>query len=179
MFFLRDLKAISLLALLLVGCSHETNSAGEMSKQVIQKTNVSPLLAKAYETQKVEDYFKQGNNFLESHRYQDAIAEYEKALQIKPDKYEAWINQGIALTKLARYTEAIVAYDKAIAIHPKKHEAYYNKACSYALQNNIELTTQNLQKAIKLYPKKYQQLAKSDPDFDKVRRNKRFQELLQ
>lgn len=247
MVVLRDLKAIILLGLLIVGCSDGTNSAGEMSKQVVEKTNVSPLLAEAYETQKVEDYFKQGNNFLESQRYTEAIAEYEKALKIKPDKYEAWINQGnaltalqryqdaiatydkaiaikkdlheawynrgnaltalhlyvdavvaykkaiaikpdkyeawinqgIALTKLTRYTEAIAAYDKAIAIYPKKHEAYYNKACSYALQNNIELTIKNLHFAIKLSGNRYQQLAKTDPDFDKVRADKRFQELLQ
>ena len=175
----RYVGATGLIALLIVGCSDGTNSAGEMSKQVVQKTNVSQLLAEAYETQKVEDYFQQGNNFLESQRYLDAVAAYDKALKIKPDKYEALINQGNALTALQRYEDAIAAYDKAIKIQPNKYEAYYNKACSYALQNNIELTIKNLEKAIKLIPGRYQQLAKTAPDFDKVRGDKQFQELLQ
>ena len=244
----RYVGATGLIALLIVGCRNWTNSPGKISNQVVQETNVSRLLTEAKQTQKVEDYFQQGNNFLESHRYEDAVAAYDKAIKIKPDKYEAlinqgnaltalqryedaiaaydkaiaikpdlheawydrgnaltalqryedavasydkaiaiksnkyeaaWINRGIALTKLGRYKDAIAAYDKAIKIQPNKHEAYYNKACSYALQNNIELTIKNLEKAIKLVPGKYQQLAKTDADFDKVRGDKQFQELLQ
>ena len=85
----RDLGATSLIALLIFSCSDGTNSAGQMSKEVVQKTNVSQLLVEAYDTQKAEDYFQQGNNFLESHRYTEAIAEYEKAIKINPDNNEA------------------------------------------------------------------------------------------
>jgi hypothetical protein len=59
------------------------------------------------------------------------------------------------------------------------HQAYYNKACSYALQSNLELAIGNLDKAIKLVPDKYKKLAKTDPDFSKVRSQKQFQELIQ
>jgi hypothetical protein len=58
-------------------------------------------------------------------------------------------------------------------------KAYYNKACNYALQNNLELAIDNLKKAIEFVPQKYQNLAKTDPDFDKIRGEKQFQELLQ
>jgi Flp pilus assembly protein TadD len=34
--------------------------------------------------------------------YEAAIASYDKALEIKPDKHEAWNNQGIALRNLGR-----------------------------------------------------------------------------
>ncbi|MHC5818948.1 MAG: TPR end-of-group domain-containing protein, partial [Nostoc sp.] len=93
--------------------------------------------------------------------------------------YEALINQGIALTKLHRYQDAIGSYDRAIAIKQDLHQVYYNKACSYALQNNVELAIENLEKAIQLVPDKYKKLAKTDPDFNKVRSDKRFQELVQ
>ena len=112
-------------------------------------------------------------------RYKDALASYDKAITIKPDKYEALINRGIALTKLHRYQDAIASYDKAIAIKPDLHQVYYNKACSYALQSNLELAIENLDKAIELVPDKYKKLAKTDPDFSKVRGQKQFQELLQ
>lgn len=86
--------------------------------------------------------------------------------------------QRIALTKLHRYQEALASYDRAIMIKPDKDLAYYNKACNYALQNNPELAAENLQKAMKLVPGKYEQLAKTDSDFNKVRSNRRFQDLI-
>jgi hypothetical protein len=47
------------------------------------------------------------------------------------------------------------------------------------LQNNIKLTIENLEKAIKFNPDKYAKIARTDPDFHKVRDNKKFQALLQ
>lgn len=58
------------------------------------------------------------------------------------------------------------------------HQAYYNKACSYGLQGNVDQAIQNLEKAIKLAPNKYKKLAKTDTDFNKVRNDKKFQQLI-
>jgi tetratricopeptide (TPR) repeat protein len=80
---------------------------------------------------------------------------------------------------LRRYKEALASYNQAISIKPNLHQAYYNKACNYALQNNAELAIENLEKAIQLAPEKYSNLAKVDSDFDKVRDNQQFMELLE
>ena len=61
---------------------------------------------------------------------------------------------------------------------PKCHYAYYRKACIYALQKNVELSLENLRRAIELEPGKYRELAKTDADFDGIRGDVRFQELL-
>jgi tetratricopeptide (TPR) repeat protein len=110
--------------------------------------------------------------------YEEAVKSYDEAIAIQSNKHEAWINRGIALTKLQRYKEALASYNQAITIQPNLHQAYYNKACNYALQNNLELAIENLKKAMQLVPQKYQNLAKSDTDFDKIRGEQRFQELL-
>jgi tetratricopeptide (TPR) repeat protein len=110
--------------------------------------------------------------------YQGAVAAYDKAIALAPKKAAALINRGISLTKMQRYQEALKSYERAIVIKPDKPEVYYNQACTYALQSNVELATANLQKAIQLDAGKYQQLAKIDPDFDKVRTHKQFQELI-
>ncbi|MDA0268046.1 MAG: tetratricopeptide repeat protein [Cyanobacteria bacterium] len=60
-------------------------------------------------------------------RYEEAIAAYDAALAIKPDKHEALNNKGIALGNLGRYEEAIAAYDAALAIKPDDHQALNNK----------------------------------------------------
>ncbi len=150
--------------------------------QFYQEALVSFDKAIMIEPKKQEAWFNRGNALTKLQRVQDALAAYDKVIAIKSnssDAYDAWINRGITLVKLKRYTAALASYDKAIALNPNKQEAYYNKACAYALQNNLELAIENLQKAIKVVPQKYKQLAKTDSDFDKLRKDKQFQELIQ
>ncbi|KAB8321224.1 CHAT domain-containing protein, partial [Tolypothrix campylonemoides VB511288] len=49
-------------------------------------------------------------------RYDDAVASYDKAIEIKPDKHEAWYNRGIALRHLKRYEDAVASYDEALRL---------------------------------------------------------------
>jgi tetratricopeptide (TPR) repeat protein len=126
-----------------------------------------------------ETWINRGIALTSLQHYNEALASYDRAIAIKPNKSEALINRGIALTKLQRYQEAIASYNQAIAIKKDLHQAYYNKACSYALEGNVELAIANLDRAIELVPTKYKKLAKTDPDFSKVRNQKQFQELLQ
>lgn len=128
---------------------------------------------------KDEAWYNRGNALTALQHYEEAVKSYDEAIAIDKNKHEAWTNRGIALTKLQRYKEALASYNQATTIRPNLHQVYYNKACNYALQNNLELTIENLKKAIELVPKKYRELAKNDRDFDKVRNEKRFQELLQ
>jgi tetratricopeptide (TPR) repeat protein len=65
-----------------------------------------------------------------------------------------------------------------VEFKPDKHQAWYNKACSYALQNNIEQAIKNLQTAINLHSDEFREMAKTDSDFDAIREDERFQELI-
>ncbi|MFM6628876.1 MAG: tetratricopeptide repeat protein [Microcystis panniformis] len=110
-------------------------------------------------------------------RFEEAIASYDRALEIKPDYHLAWNNRGIALDNLGRFEEAIASFDQAIKINSNDADAYYNKACCYGLQNNVELAIENLQRAINL-DVEYQDMAKTDKDFEQIRGDERFQSLL-
>ena len=99
------------------------------------------------------------------------------SVEFKPDYPEAWNNRGVALGNLGRFEQAIASYDQAIKINSNYANAYYNKACCYGLQNNVELAIENLQRAINL-DVKYQDLAKTDKDFEQIRGDERFQSLL-
>ncbi|GCA71513.1 TPR repeat-containing protein YrrB [Microcystis aeruginosa NIES-2519] len=110
-------------------------------------------------------------------RFEQAIASYDRALEIKPDLHEAWNNRGIALRNLRRLEEAIASYDRALEINSNYANAYYNKACCYGLQNNVELAIENLQRAINL-DVEYQDMAKTDKDFEQIRGDERFQSFL-
>jgi tetratricopeptide (TPR) repeat protein len=49
-------------------------------------------------------------------RYEEAIASYDKAVEIKPDKHEAWYNRGLALGNLGRYEQAVASHERALKI---------------------------------------------------------------
>jgi tetratricopeptide (TPR) repeat protein len=62
--------------------------------------------------------------------FEKAIEAYEKAIEIKPDKYETYYGIGFAYAKLSKFEKAIEAYEKAIEIKPDKYETYYGIGCN-------------------------------------------------
>jgi tetratricopeptide (TPR) repeat protein len=60
-------------------------------------------------------------------KYQEAIACYDRVLEIDPRYALAWYNKGGALKNLGKYQEAINCYDKAIEIEPRDAGAWLNK----------------------------------------------------
>ncbi|WGV24039.1 serine/threonine-protein kinase [Halotia branconii] len=76
---------------------------------------------------------KQGNTLFELQRYQDALAAYEQAVEIRPDYAQGWNGQGKTLSKLKQYKAALAAYDKAIQIQPEYVEAWSGRG--FILQN--------------------------------------------
>ncbi|MGF1486010.1 MAG: tetratricopeptide repeat protein [Prochloraceae cyanobacterium] len=58
--------------------------------------------------------------------YNEAVKDFNRALQIKPDSHEAWWNRGNTLCFLEEYTEAIFSYDKALKINPNKEFSWQN-----------------------------------------------------
>ena len=121
--------------------------------------------------------WKLGNSCADLSLLKEAIACYDAALAIKPDKHEALYNKGNALSALGRKEEAIACYDAALAIKPDLHEALYNKACCYALQENLTEAITWLEQAIDL-SSEYAAMAKTDSDFDLIRSHPQFQALL-
>ncbi len=81
------------------------------------------------------------------------------------------------MSNLGRDEEAIASYDKALEIKPDNASAIYNKACAYALQTQLEPALEHLKQAIELDPKNHT-LAQTDSDFDSLRPDPRFQQLL-
>jgi tetratricopeptide (TPR) repeat protein len=65
-----------------------------------------------------------------------------------------------------------------VEFKPDHHQAWYNKACIYALQGNIDKAIKNLKIAINLNPDIVRESAKTDSDFDAIREDERFQELI-
>lgn len=51
-------------------------------------------------------------------RHKEALASYEKAVELGPEHAEAWAIRGGGLMELGRYEEALVSYEKAVELRP-------------------------------------------------------------
>ncbi len=63
-------------------------------------------------------------------RHQEAIACYDKALEIDPRHANAWANKGNCLHSIGRYQEAIACLNEALEINPRFAGAWSNKGNS-------------------------------------------------
>ena len=109
-------------------------------------------------------------------RLEEAIASYDEALKIKPDEYDVWNNRGYALLKIGNYQEAIENIDQSLKINPNLW-AYESKAYAYILLDKIDLVIENLRYAIAIDPSRKKAIL-NDPDFDKIRNDSRFINLI-
>ncbi|MBW1915530.1 MAG: tetratricopeptide repeat protein [Deltaproteobacteria bacterium] len=79
-------------------------------------------------------YINQGNAYVGKGQYDQAISDFNKAIQINPRFAKAYYNRGVAYKRKGQYDQAISDYNKAIEINPRDALAYYNRgiACFYA-----------------------------------------------
>ena len=75
-------------------------------------------------------------------KYQDAIEDYNKAIELKPDYVDAYYNRGIAKANLGKFQEAIEDCNKVIELMP-------DCAIVYLLRGVANLELHNYIKAIK------------------------------
>lgn len=110
--------------------------------------------------------------------YEAALLSYDKAIAIQPDHYIAWFGRGSALRNLHRYPEAIACYNQAIKLQPDFHWAWMHKARIHALLSEKELAIENLKQAIHLRGEQHREFAKTNADFDVIRSDEEFQQLI-
>ncbi|WP_225902937.1 tetratricopeptide repeat protein [Pseudanabaena yagii] len=97
-----------------------------------------------------------GDAFIEAENYEEVIASYDRAVEIKPDYHEAWYNRGIALDNLGRYEEEIASYDQAVAIKPDLHQAWYNRGVALDNLGRYEEEIASYDQAVAIKPDKHE-----------------------
>ena len=75
---------------------------------------------------KANDLLVEGKGLYDAGKYEEAIASFDKALEIKPKFADVWNSKGDALRGLKKYEEAVTSYDKAIEADPKDAIAWMN-----------------------------------------------------
>ncbi|HEC56454.1 MAG TPA: tetratricopeptide repeat protein [Candidatus Syntrophoarchaeum butanivorans] len=114
---------------------------------------------KAYSTslglnEHAKAYYNRGLVYAEQEKYDEAIKDFDKAIELNPDDAEAYHNRGIAYTKLGEYDEAIKDFDKAIELNPDDAEAYHNRGNAYARLGEYERAREDMLHAGNLFTDK-------------------------
>jgi serine/threonine protein kinase len=86
-------------------------------------------------------------------KYQEAIACYDKAIEINPGFADAWHNKTNSLEKLGKDQEVIACYDKALEINPGFVEAWVNKGFFLSKLGKYQEAIACYDRALELNPK--------------------------
>ncbi len=84
--------------------------------------------------------------------YEEAIRDYDKAIELQPDYAAAYHNRGLAKNSLQRYEEAIKDYDKAIELQPDYANAWFNRGVTKYNLRRYEEVIEDYDKGIELQP---------------------------
>ena len=83
----------------------------------------------------VDEYFERGEAAFEQGRYDEAIANYTKAIQLNADDAAAYVNRGVAYGRKGLYDRAIGDFEQALFLDPKNAAAQKNLEHARKLAN--------------------------------------------
>jgi tetratricopeptide (TPR) repeat protein len=94
-----------------------------------------------------------GKLAIESGRYAEAEAEFQKALAVEPESVPALVNYSVVLVNLGKYPEAIANFEKVLGLEPKNLNALYNLAVLFSLQEKHFQAIAHLKTILNIDPK--------------------------
>ncbi len=76
-------------------------------------------------------HFNRGNAYYSEEQYNQALADYNAALRIKPDYIKVYLNRGNAYARIGQYSRAIADYDHSLRLKPNDFGAYGSRATAH------------------------------------------------
>ena len=84
--------------------------------------------------------------------YRQAIEDFSRAIEIKPDYEKAYFNRGTAHVSLGNYRQAIEDFNRAIKINPDYEKAYFNRGTAHANLVNYRQAIEDFNRVIEIKP---------------------------
>lgn len=115
--------------------------------------------AEGYWTQLIElwqenpvGWSNRGNARVSQNKLEEAIADYNKSIELAPDAADPYLNRGTAFEGLGRWEDAIADYKRVLELEPNDAMAYNNLGNAKAGLGQWEEAIANYQKATELAP---------------------------
>ena len=97
-------------------------------------------------------FYNRGNAYGNSEKYEEAIQNFNKAIELSPNNPSYINNRGSAYGNLEKYEEAIQDFNKAIELNPNNPSYFSNRGSAYGNLEKYEEAIQDFNKAIELNP---------------------------
>jgi predicted O-linked N-acetylglucosamine transferase (SPINDLY family) len=110
-------------------------------------------LFKREDPQRAEAYYRRANAQNTLGRWEAALADYDRAVALRPDWAAAFCNRGSVLVRLGRWGEALESLDRALELDQADALAHYNRGSALKELNRIEEALASVERAIALEPR--------------------------
>jgi tetratricopeptide (TPR) repeat protein len=138
----RILTGLVLMLVALPASAQSNRNEGEKGNAI------SPETIEALTT----DYFSRGNAYYDKGLYDQAIADYTKAIEWSPVNADVYFNRGVAYSQERLYDQAIADFTKVIALKPDDANVYNQRAWNYHLKGEDAKGLPDANKAVALAP---------------------------
>jgi len=101
---------------------------------------------------KAENYYRSASAKLGKADHEGAIADYTKAIELKPDYHAAYNNRGVARYRMGDYEEAIADWTKAIELKPDFTLGHNNRGAGYERMGKFEQAIEDYRKSLAIDP---------------------------
>lgn len=98
------------------------------------------------------EFFRQANVLYGKAQYVDALALYDRALELAPQHVAALANRGTTLARLNRFAEAVASYDRAAVIDPANIDVHYKRASTLRALNRFDEAIAAYSRILELAP---------------------------
>jgi tetratricopeptide (TPR) repeat protein len=112
----------------------------------LKNLNAAPI------TEDALAYLNRGRDYGREGKYDEAIAEFNKALSINGELGDAFIYRGAAYGSKGDYDRAITDCTAALRINPNNADAYYNRGVVYGMKGDYDRAIADLTAALRINP---------------------------
>jgi tetratricopeptide (TPR) repeat protein len=98
------------------------------------------------------DYTSRGATYERLQRYNEALADHNRAIRLDPNLALAYLNRGATYQRLQRFVEALADYTHAIQRDPTYALAYSNRGATYEKLQRYDEALMEYTRAIQLRP---------------------------
>lgn len=106
----------------------------------------------ANEQSVADSHLNLGNEHYSAGRFDQAAAEYSRAITLNPRFVNAYYNRGVSYKRAGQYEQAISDFTKAILLDAEDVSLYLGRAGVYVLQKAYDSAEADYEKAIRLKP---------------------------
>ena len=99
-----------------------------------------------------EAYNNRGALFLQQKKYNEALADFNRAIELNAEWQESYLNKGIALKFLKNYTDALASFTFLLQKNDHHEQAYYHRGLTYMELGNHDLAIDDIGTALAINP---------------------------